>query len=102
VVIGAPVAIACGYNVNEAGGPFVFKIQLWQGNIQIGGPAPQTLAFQGDPQGGRHEARQMWTPTIAGRTPISCVLNPGFEAAEANPNNNRFNEIVDVVAGDNP
>ncbi|CAN5352675.1 hypothetical protein BH11PSE14_BH11PSE14_09110 [soil metagenome] len=94
---GTPVAIECTYSVNEVRGPFVFKIHAWQGNIQIGGQVPQTTVFQGDPQGGQHVARQIWTPTVAGRTPISCVLNPGFEDAEANPGNNRWNEIVTVI-----
>ena len=98
VVVGTPVAIECLYNVNEAPGAFIFKIQPWQGVIQVGGDDPQTLPFQGDPQAGQHQARQMWTPTVPGRTPISCSLNPGYQDAEANPSNNRGNEIVNVVA----
>ena len=98
VVVGTPVAIECLYNVNEAAGAFLFKIQPWQGLIQVGGQDPKTLPFQGDPQAGQHQARQMWTPTVPGRTPISCALNPGYEDAEANPSNNRGNEIVNVIA----
>ncbi len=95
--VGTPASIECTYSVNEVVGPFVFKILPWQGSIQIGGQAPQAMVFQGDPQGGLHVARQMWTPAVAGRIPISCLLNPGFEDAEANPGNNRWNEIVTVI-----
>ena len=97
-VVGKPVAIACSYFVNEVGGPFVFKIQPWQGQIQIGAQVPQTLVFRGDTQGGLHEARQIWTPAIAGKTSITCELNQGFQDSEANPSNNRWFEFVDVVA----
>lgn len=97
-VVGKPVAIACNYVVDASASPFVFSIRPWQGLILIGGSAPQTLAFQGDPGSGQHEARQIWTPSAAGRTPISCVLNPGFEDAEANAGNNRWNELIEVLA----
>ena len=96
-VVGVPVEITCTYVVNEVVGPFVFKIQPWRGHIYIGGRAPETLMFQGDRHGGQHEARQLWTPSAAGRTPISCVLNAGFESLEANGRNNRWDETVDVA-----
>ncbi len=96
--VGLPVAITCNYVVNEVGSAFVFSIQPWQGIIQIGGQAAQNLSFQGDPRGGQHEARQLWTPTAAGKTPISCVLNQGYEDLEAYGNNNRWNEFINVVA----
>ncbi|WP_246669583.1 MULTISPECIES: hypothetical protein [unclassified Bradyrhizobium] len=99
-IVGTPVAISCTYAVDEVASPLGFKIQPWRGSIRIGGPGPQTLEFQGDPHAGQHEARQIWTPTAAGRTPVSCVLNPGFENAEANPGNNRWDETINVVAGD--
>ena len=103
VIAGMPVAIACNYVVDEVASAFVFQIQPWQGNIQVGGQAAQTFVFQGDPRGGQHEARQLWTPTAAGKTPISCVLNQGYEDAEAYGNNNRWNEFIDVVVdGDAP
>lgn len=98
-VVGKPVAITCNYVVNEVANPLVFGIQPWQGLLLIGGNAPQTVTFPGDPRGGQHEARQIWTPSAAGNTPVSCVLNPGFEGAEANSGNNRWNEAINVVAG---
>lgn len=97
LVVGRPVEIACTYVVNEVAGPFVFKIQPWRGRIQIGGQAPMTLMFQGDPRGGQHETRELWMPSAAGSTPISCVLNAGFESLEANGKNNRWNETIDVA-----
>ena len=99
-IAGKPVGVACNYTVNASESPFVFSVQPWQGLIVIGGGAPQTLNFRGDPRAGQHEARQIWTPTATGRTPISCVLNQGFENAEANGGNNRWNELIEVVAGD--
>ncbi len=98
-VVGTPIAISCTYFVNEVSS-FVYKIHPWRGVIQVGGQVPQTLEFQGDQQSGQHEARQFWTPAAAAQTPISCALNPGFEGSEAYPGNNRFNETIDVVAGD--
>ena len=77
VQVGITVTIACNYIVNEAAGPFVFAIQPWQGNIQVGGQPAQNFGFQGDPRGGQHEARILWTPTAVGKAPISCLLNPG-------------------------
>ena len=100
--VGKPVTIVCTYIVNEVVGPFVFRIQPWQGNIQIGGKATQTFVFRGDPQGGQHEARQIWTPSDPGKTPVSCVLNPGFENSEADPSNNRSNEFVIVEGPPDP
>ena len=96
-VVGKPVTIACSYFVNEVAGPFNVAIQPWQGLILVGGQVPQTIAFQGDRRGGEHEARQPWTPSTAGVTPISCLLNPGFEQAEASSGNNRWNENINVV-----
>ena len=103
VQVGVTVAIACNYVVNAVDSPFVFAIQPWQGQIQVGGPAAQTFPFQGDPRGGQHEARLLWTPRAVGHTPISCVLNQGYEDSEAYANNNRWNETIDVVGdGDAP
>lgn len=99
-IVGTPVAISCTYAVNEVASPFASKIQPWRGSIYIGGAAPQTFGFQGEPAGGQHEARQTWTPAAAGRTLVSCVLNPGFDGAEANSGNNRWDETISVVADD--
>ena len=101
VRVGIPATIECTYRVAEAAGPFVFQIRPWRGSIQVGGQDPQTFSFQGELPGGPHAARQAWTPSIADRTPISCILNPGFEDAEANPGNNRSNEVVNVVDAGN-
>ena len=101
-VVGKPVAVACNYFVNEVAGPFNFAIQPWQGLILIGGRAPQTLIFQGNPEAGQHEARLVWTAPVAGDTSFSCVLNPNFETAEANAGNNRWNENINVVADEVP
>ncbi len=98
--VGVPVAIACNYIVDEATTPFAFAIQPWQGIILIGGRPSQNLTFQGDRRGGQHEARQTWTPSAAGKAPISCLLNQGFENAEAHGDNNRWNEVIDVVGDD--
>lgn len=103
VQVGMPVAIACNYVVDEVVSPLAFKIQPWQGHIEVGGPAAQSFVFQGVPAGGQHEAHQTWTPSAVGKTPISCVLNPGFEGVEASGGNNRWNETIDVVGeGDEP
>lgn len=102
LLVGTPVAITCNYFVNEVPNLFL-HLQPWRGTIQIGGAAPRTLDFQGIDRGGGYEARQIWTPSAAGKTPIGCVLNPGFENAEANAGNNRFDEVIDVVGdGDAP
>ena len=97
-VVGTPVAISCTYSVDEVAGPFVARIQPWRGNIQIAGPEGQTWDFAGAPQGGQHEARQIWTPAAPGRALVTCTLNPGFEGSEANPGNNRWSETLDVLA----
>lgn len=99
-VVGQPVAINCNYVVDEAAGQFNFAIRPWQGLILIGGQVPKTITFQGDPRAGQHEARHIWTPSVAGKTPIFCVLNPAFEEAEASSGNNRANDTIDVVSGD--
>jgi hypothetical protein len=97
---GTPVAVSCVYSVNQVAAPYLSRIQPWRGAINIGGAAPQTLEFQGDPADGPHEARQVWTPAAAGKTPISCVLNPGFDNAEASSGNNRWDETISVDADD--
>ena len=101
-VMGKPVVIACDYIVDEVASPFNFSIHPWQGLILIGGQVSQTIPFRGDPRGGQHEARQLWTPAIAGKTQISCVLNQGFESAEAKGGNNRRDDTIIVISGDPP
>lgn len=96
--VGVPAAIICNYIVDASANAFVQGIQPWQGIILVGGAVPQILRFQGDRRAGQHEARLAWTPSTAGRAPVSCVLNPGFESAEANPGNNRWNQLLDVMA----
>lgn len=98
--VGMPVTIACRYIVDEAASSFAFAIQPWQGIIQIGGKAPRNLFFPGEPRGGQHDARQQWTPAAAGRTPVSCLLNQGFENAEAHGDNNRWSGVIDIVGDD--
>ncbi len=98
--VGRPIAIACNYVVNAVTGPFVFPIQPWQGLILIGGSDPRTLWFQGDPRGGQHEASQLWTPAVAGNAPITCLLNPNFDTAEATAGNNRWTDTLVVVPGE--
>ena len=101
LTVGTPVAIACSYSVNAVPNPFV-HIQPWKGNIQMGGPTPWVREFYGDALAGLHEARIIWTPLAAGTVPISCVLNPQFDSAEAFANNNRWNELVDVLPAESP
>lgn len=94
---GKPVAITCSYAVRETPNPFV-HLRSWQGSIEIGGAAPQTLEFQGRPNGGQYQATVTWLPTDIGEVPVSCILNPKFADAEAYPNNNRWNQTVMVLS----
>jgi hypothetical protein len=99
VVMGSQVTIACNYIVATDARAFSF-IREWRGSVQTGGQVPQTMEFPGATEAGSHEARVYWTPSVSGSTPVSCVLNQGFENAEANGGNNRANVTVDVVSGD--
>jgi hypothetical protein len=99
VVMGSQVTIACNYFVTTDGRALSF-IREWHGSVQTGGQVPQTMDFPGATEFGSHEARVYWTPSVAGSTPVSCVLNQGFENAEANGGNNRANVTADIVSGD--
>ncbi len=96
-MVGKQTTIDCFYIVNQGAGALAFQIQPWQGLILVGGAAPQRFSFQGRVEAGQFQARQLWTPTSAGATPVSCLLNPDFDYAESNPGNNRWNETVDVL-----
>jgi hypothetical protein len=101
VVMGSQVTIACNYFVTTDGRALSF-IREWHGSVQTGGQVPQTMEFPGATEFGSHEARVYWTPAVVGNTPISCVLNQGFENAEADGGNNRANATIEVVSGDEP
>jgi hypothetical protein len=95
---GMPVSITCTYNVQAVMNPFE-HIHPWQGAVQIGGGAPQTLPFQGNSEPGQFVGRVTWTPTVAGAVPVGCVLNPDFSNHEADPANNRTDEVITVIEG---
>jgi hypothetical protein len=99
--MGSQVTVSCNYIVLTDARAFSF-IREWRGSVQTGGQVPQTLEFPGATEPGSHEARVYWTPAMAGNTPVSCVLNQGFENAEANGGNNRANATIEVVSGDEP
>lgn len=101
VRVGVPVAIACTYNVQAAQNPFE-HIHPWQGAVQIGGGAPQTLPFQGNTEPGQYVGRVTWTPTVPGAVPVGCVLNPDFSNQEADGANNRTDEAIMVLQGPQP
>jgi hypothetical protein len=101
VVMGSPVMVSCNYIVNVDGRALSF-VKEWRGSVQTGGQVPQTMEFPGATEAGSHEARAYWTPAVTGPTPVSCILNAGFENSEADGGNNRANATIEVVSGDEP
>jgi hypothetical protein len=101
VRVGSPVTIECTYIVDVKPGLF-FGIQQWQGIVETGGGARQTLEFQGRRDAGQYVANVIWMPTAEGRVPVSCMVNSRFASAEAVPGNNQRNDTVMVLPASPP
>ncbi|MDB6163899.1 MAG: hypothetical protein JWL98_1331 [Xanthomonadaceae bacterium] len=99
--VGVPVSIRCMYSVTRSSNAFT-HMEPWQGEVTIGGAAPQTLEFQGSAEAGQHDAQVTWTPGASGQTPVTCAINPKYARAETYPDNNRWTDTVDVVDSTTP